>query len=211
MDDNDKMETFLVDYHLESLKTEILDNNIPHIEQPGLIGLCGFGGVGKDTVAAILHDLYDFKQRAFADKLREMALELNFYFPSLNEDYKSLIDRLGYDKAKRSHPEVRNYLVKLGEVARNVLSKTIWIDVVIPLKGWLDTDNIVVSDVRNLNEAERIRSYGGSIWRIHRTGVTAAHPTEEKSIAEILYDKEIFNNGSLIDLRETIIMLMTTY
>lgn len=203
---------------------------------PRLIGLCGFAGTGKDTVADLLCEHYGFQKVAFADKVYAMALEINYYFPTLKEDYKSLVERLGYETAKGTHQEVRDYLVKIGHSARQVLSPTIWVDSVLPPVNTrpqisrnvlqaigLDpvlppfdstlhvtefTKPIVISDVSNPTEGNRIRERGGQVWRIHRPNHGPIDHTEGELIANTQCDKTIINDGSFVDLRHYVDEMM---
>jgi dephospho-CoA kinase len=42
-----------------------------------IIGLIGYAQSGKDTVANMLVDKFDFERRAFADRIREILYEMN--------------------------------------------------------------------------------------------------------------------------------------
>ena len=53
-----------------------------------IIGLTGYARSGKDTVAKILVDNYGYKRIAFADKIRELLVEIN---PILENGHLSLI------------------------------------------------------------------------------------------------------------------------
>lgn len=75
------------------------------------IVLIGAEGAGKDTVAQFLFEEYGFQRHAFADSLRGIA--------HLNPQWSSLVQAHGYEKAKREFPEVREYLVNLGETIRS--------------------------------------------------------------------------------------------
>lgn len=61
---------------------------------------------------------------------------------------------------------------------------------------------IVVPDVRHENEARALRKVGGKILRVHRpgVGVSSSHTSETEQV-EIRSDHEIYNCGSVEDLR----------
>lgn len=167
-----------------------------------LIGLSGYAGVGKDEVRNILCNYHEFQGVAFADKLRAMALHLDPFFPQAGETYSQILLRMGsYEAAKRQYPFIRQYLIKLGHGARTYITSTIWLDALLPSSGFTSTTNLVVSDVRYANEAERIQLLGGVILRINRPGITAVDPTEEESLAKVSYDMTIENDGTLDDLK----------
>lgn len=182
--------------------------------KPTLIGLAGYARVGKDTVGEILASDHGYQRRAFADKLRELAAEINPVLnPSTGETYVDAIARHGYEGAKRLYPhELRRFLVALGAGARKVLGYDVWLDAALPLKGdlppreltWgsaLDDRPTVVTDVRYLNEAKRIRQLGGVVWYIQRTDVGPANDEEHRTISEILladqFDAILYNDSSI--------------
>lgn len=119
-----------------------------------LIGLSGFKQSGKDTVANYLVEKYRFGKHGFADKLRELALEVN---PLIESDYeevmsvgssvglwtvrraeksertigyiklKDLVDDVGYEKAKE-FKAVRKFYQDEGVAHRVVFGEDFWVD-----------------------------------------------------------------------------------
>lgn len=169
-------------------------------DTPRIIGLCGYGGVGKDTVARILVEKYEYEQRAFADKLRAFAYAINAYFPSIEQRYSDLIDAHGYDLAKRMYPCVREYLVCIGHSARQHVYETVWIDALMRELEKANSRRFVVSDVRYSNEADRIRACGGVVWRIERPGYGPVHHTEGETIPSVSCEAAVANTGTIEDL-----------
>jgi len=168
---------------------------------PLVIGLSGFAGSGKDTAAFILRDEYGFAILAFADKLRDFAKILNPYFLPANKTYNELVDEIGYEKAKRQFPCVREFLINLGEGGRQTLGKSIWIDA---LRIPEDKDS-AIRDMRYRNETKKATV----VWRIDRPGVEAAHETEAQSIAQIEPDYIIKNDGTIKDFKVKVIRLIS--
>jgi len=177
---------------------------------PLLIGVCGFAGTGKDTVAAFLKEKYGFEQRAFADKIREFAAILNTSFPLLGETYNQVVERLGYEQAKRTHPCVREHLIAIGHGLRTVFHRDILLDSALPPTGFTADSPLylVISDVRNQNEAARIKALGGFVWRITRPGVAAAHDTEAASLAAVRSDFTLGNAGTIEELTANVVKLI---
>lgn len=167
-----------------------------------IIGICGFATSGKDSIADILIELNsDFKRYAFADSLRSLAMEINPYFQEIHMDYKTALLE-SYDIAKLKYPIIRDFLVTLGEGCRNNIHQDVWVESVVRK---IDTNfPSVITDVRYPNEAEKIKSLGGIIWKVERNGVFAANITEGKSIELIEFDVLIQNNGNLDDLKNFI-------
>jgi len=172
--------------------------------QPRIIGLMGYGGAGKDSAAHIIVKYGGYEKRAFADKVREFAVAIDAHLPEIQETYSQVVNRLGYDQAKREHKCVREYLVRIGHSARTVIYKEIWLDAVLPPTYNDETRRIVVSDVRYPNEADRVRALGGAVWRIERPNCDAVHETERQSIAAAKYDLVLLNDGTLEDLERKV-------
>ena len=165
-----------------------------------IIGLAGYAGSGKDTVAKILVDDYGFQRRAFADKIRDMLYEIN---PMAGgEPIQIRVDADGWDKAKQ-HPEVRRLLQKLGVAARNHLNSNVW---VMPVLNDLGTTHCVITDVRFENEAQAIISMGGELWRIERPGVGPVNNhISESELKDYTFDKLIINDGTFDDLKDKVL------
>lgn len=167
------------------------------MKTPMLIGLSGRKRSGKDSLALRLMQEHGFERVAFADPMREMALALDpiistSFVADAEEEERfgfirstrlaELVERQGWEAAKE-HPEVRRTLQRLGtEAGRGVLGDTIWIGQAfrrinaILARG----ASVVVTDVRFLNEAERVRQAGGFVLRIERPGLPLGdlHPSE---------------------------------
>lgn len=158
-----------------------------------IIGLSGYAQSGKDTVANILVDQYGFTRVAFADKIRE------FLYESGPDYLKCLVDEVGWENAKQ-HKKVREMLQNTGVGARKVFGDDFW---VYQAMGSIASahSNIVVTDVRFLNEANIIKENGGQIWRIKRFGVDAVNAHISETEMDDYKVNQIFvNNGTLDDL-----------
>jgi hypothetical protein len=183
--------------------------------KPHLIGLAGFARSGKSTIGNILAE-HGYEQRAFADKLRELAAEVS-------DEYREAVYVDGYERAKTRHPWVRDLLVDLGAGCRKVLGADVWVDAVLPLGQHDDTGMIyggfpsfegytVVTDVRYANEALRIKQLGGEVWYVQRFGVGPANDEEYRSFKLLPPpDCIIANDGSLEDLSKTVNDALNSY
>ena len=172
-----------------------------------IIGLTGYARSGKDSVAQILVDNYGFTKYAFADKVRDIAYELN---PIVEHSHKqlyvvkpvplqSIVDALSWEHAKSTVPEVRRLLQDLGMAVRKHLGEETWIRATL---DQIDKDkNVVISDVRFSNEAEAISALGGQVWRIKRMGVDAVNShISETQMDGYKVDQILLNHGTLEDL-----------
>ncbi len=135
-----------------------------------IIGITGYAGVGKDTLADMLVE-EGFQKRAFADKVREA------YYEVAPLEHVALIDEIGWDNAKRENPYIRVGLQGVGSMCRKVFGKDFWINQALAID--LD-DDVVFSDVRYENEAYAIRRAGGIIIRLKRDDVNPANNHESE-------------------------------
>lgn len=177
-----------------------------------LFGLTGAAGCGKDTVASFMVSDHGVLPTSFAGPLKEAAM---FLFGFTKEDLE--------DRAKKEAPlpywgiSPREILQRMGtEAMRNTFGDNFW------LRRWFitysqfkDTDDVVVSDVRFENEAEMIRSLGGTIIHIIRpanpyalSGGTAAHASAA-GIQMSASDAVIINDGAIEDLKEAVNRIVT--
>lgn len=180
-----------------------------------IIGVTGYAGSGKDTFARALRLRHGFIRVAFADKLKNLAYDLN---PILNEFYldeltsenvivnfylKDLVDKVGWDRAKK-HDAVRHYLQSLGEAVRATLGEDAWLRAAnetveaVMSAGKMD---IVITDVRYENEASYVRSRGGKVVKIERPGLIRVNDhVTETNVDTLMADVKIVNDGSVTEL-----------
>ncbi|MEU4534321.1 hypothetical protein AB0G15_05560 [Streptosporangium sp. NPDC023825] len=145
-----------------------------------VIALCGYAGVGKDTVANILAENHGFKRLAFADKVKEVLLEIDPIIQGYRETYRlsDLIEGMGWDYAKGEYPEIRRLLQHVGTDFRNLVDDQAWIRPVVKEIFYGSASKVVVSDVRFFNEARALRNISGTqltIVRLTRPGIGPAN------------------------------------
>lgn len=173
-----------------------------------LIGLHGKAKAGKDTIASLLCAEHGFKQMSFAGPLKA-ATAVMFGWP---------VELMYSQEGKEMQSQywglaVRDALQRFGEGARKWFGEDFWV------KRWLvdysqvmTKLNIVISDVRYENEADTIRQYGGYIIHVHRNGAgLSGEQARHSSEAGIQFhdnDLVIDNNGTLDDLRQTVVSLV---
>lgn len=175
-----------------------------------LIGLHGVSRSGKDSVASVLVRDFGFTQIALATAIRSILLDLN---PWLRDNDGDLVQLRwlyeecdgDWDVIKAKSKDSVEFMIRLGQSARDRIDEDVWINAALS-----DVDpkaHIVVSDIRQPNEVEYIRSFGGELWKIERPG------TETRGMDDLLkgtrFDATIVNDGTLDDLSDTVHWLMT--
>jgi hypothetical protein len=177
--------------------------------------IVGFGHLsraGKDTAARALSRDLQYKQVAFADPLRNLALEAD---PLVTASVMAtnvgagkghlswVVHGMTWEGAKDSYPEVRRFLINLGEGARKVFGEDFWVQQA--LRNVKKGDRVVFSDVRYPNEAEAIQKLGGKLIRIDRPGMHAQGSSDNALNDFDDWDLVIENNGTVMDLERTVV------
>jgi hypothetical protein len=139
-----------------------------------IIGVCGFIGSGKDTVADYLVNLHHFRRESFASTLKDAVASVFGWDRTMLE---------GRTKQAREWREQQDnwWTNRLGmvitprwvlqnwgtEVCRNGFHDDIWIA---SLENKLrnSTDDVVISDCRFPNEIQAIKNAGGIVVRVVR-------------------------------------------
>lgn len=159
-----------------------------------LLGLSGKMRTGKNTAADYLCAQYGFRQVAFADPIKRLAME---YFQLTHaECYGQKTDRSRY------------VLQKIGEYFRE-LDEDVWCRYT--LAHIPQGQSTVISDVRFPNEVEMIRQAGGKIYRLCRTlppSFGADHISETALDHYHQFDALVDNSGSVEALHESLQLLM---
>ncbi|MBT9167230.1 MAG: hypothetical protein DDT19_00555 [Syntrophomonadaceae bacterium] len=152
-----------------------------------LIGLTGLAYSGKTTVAEHLKKKHGFKVVSIAGTIKQYAMK---YFGLSRRD----IERKDF--------HARTILQGIGEMIRKEIDNDYFLDEI--ELSYKPKRNIVIDDVRLLNEAERIKSLGGVIVKIncvnnayHKTKLTAKHRNHstEKEIMKIRPSFTIFHKA----------------
>ena len=139
-----------------------------------IIGVCGFIGTGKDTIADYLVNIHQFRRESFAGTLKDAVSSVFGWDRELLE---------GRTKQSRAWREQKDewWSERLGktitprwvlqywgtEVGRQAFHDDIWI-ASLENKLRTSTDNIVISDCRFPNEIKSIKDAGGMVIRVKR-------------------------------------------
>jgi len=180
------------------------------VVKPRLILLSGYGRAGKDSVRKILEVHHGFSGGAFADCVRELALELDPLLEAMGGfmRYRIMLEHFGYETAKSMFPSVREFLVKLGHGARKVLGEDVWRRPMLAASSKARAAGIhfCISDARYADEAN---IEGAKVWYIERPGVGPANETEAATVPKLRRDLVIMNDGTLHDLEKRVLESLT--
>jgi hypothetical protein len=177
-----------------------------------IVGIGHVARVGKDTAATALCRDLGFVRLAFADQLKELALEAD---PLVTPAVKVVNTASGhghlawvvaglggFDAAQDTYPEVRKFLQRLGVGCRRVFGEDFWIDRL--LERAAGHPRVVIPDVRFANEAAAIKARGGVVIRINRPGHVAAGHVSETELCDWDFDEEFSNVGSVAELQAAV-------
>jgi hypothetical protein len=172
----------------DKIFTNFLENKV-------LIGLCGYGKSGKDTIAKKFIDTYGFHRVAFADNIK---IEMNNHLKKEVYNYLSSVSSLPNIKNKDIEDgllledrrtltlemidfqtedipvkkRLRPFIIWYGEKLREINGQYYWINRAMELDA-AGYDNIILSDVRRAKELD-IFMNSNSFKRRSEVGFAAA-------------------------------------
>ena len=140
-----------------------------------IIGICGFQGSGKDTIADYLCNIYGFKRDSFAATLKDAVAAVFGWDRELLEGrttesrtWREQVDPWWANRLNMPNLTPRLVLQRWGtEVARKSWHDDTWIA---SLENKLARahNDIVITDVRFPNEIAAVRNAGGIVIRVVR-------------------------------------------
>ena len=140
-----------------------------------IIGVCGFIGSGKDTVADYLTNFHEFRRESFANTLKDAVSAVFGWDRTMLEgrtkqarEWREQVDPWWAERLGMPHLTPRWVLQYWGtEVSHKSFHDDIWI-ASLENKLRYSTDNVVISDCRFPNEIKSIRDAGGIIVWVKR-------------------------------------------
>jgi len=198
-----------------------------------IVGICGFIGSGKDTVADYLVNTHEFRRQSFANTLKDAVAAVFGWDRTMLEgrtkearEWREEVDEWWAERLAMPTLTPRWVLQYWGtDLCRKNFHDDIWI-ASLENKLRQSKDNIVVSDCRFPNEVESIRNAGGTIvwvkrgelpewydsaieankgsnYHINDLKMRKIHASEWAWIGT-QFDYEIENNGSIDELFERV-------
>jgi len=198
-------------------------------------GITGTIGSGKTTIVDYLREKHGFSEYSFASPLKDMAKCIGFTHTQvygtqeqkleINEHWgisgRVFLQKFGTDIIRDILPSVipemrtdKSVWIKLFKIHMSNLEKSI------PDLENVIEKNIVVGDVRFVDEGDVIHEYKGCMIRVlrpekyfsHDENMPLNHESNHKSELESLkipVDCTIYNDGSLKDLYDKLDILMS--
>jgi hypothetical protein len=194
-----------------------------------IIGVCGFIGSGKDTIADYLVNFHEFRRDSFASTLKDAVSAVFGWDRELLEgrtkearEWREQVDQWWADRVGMPNLTPRLMLQLWGtEVCREGFHDDIWI-ASLENKMRKSKDSIVISDCRFPNEIKSIREAGGIVVWVQRgalpnwydvaVNANAGNPDAQQTLKNIGvhvsetawvgtdFDAVVDNNGSIEDL-----------
>lgn len=140
-----------------------------------IIGVCGFIGSGKDTIADYLTNFHGFRRESFANSLKDAVSYVFSWDRMMLEgrtkqarEWREQVDPWWSERLNMPNLTPRWVLQYWGtEVCRKSFHDDIWIA---SLENKLrnSKDDIVISDCRFPNEIKSIKAAGGIVIRVVR-------------------------------------------
>jgi hypothetical protein len=140
-----------------------------------IIGVCGFIGSGKDTIADYLVNIHQFRRESFANTLKDAVAQVFGWDRDMLEgrtrhsrEWREQVDLWWAKRLDMPTLTPRWILQYWGtEVCRRAFHDDIWI-AALENKLRNSEDDIVISDCRFPNEIKSIKDAGGIVIRVAR-------------------------------------------
>jgi hypothetical protein len=140
-----------------------------------IIGVCGFIGSGKDTIADYLVNIHQFRRESFANTLKDAVAQVFGWNRDMLEgrtrqsrEWREQVDPWWAKRLDMPLLTPRWILQYWGtEVCRRAFHDDIWI-AALENKLRNSQDDIVISDCRFPNEIKSIKDAGGIVIRVAR-------------------------------------------
>lgn len=179
-----------------------------------IIGIHGFKGSGKNTVATYIERQYRFTQIGYADKVKESICALFDVTRDEIEQWKN-DPRMAIELCEYAHESdvgidpnfafvksftFRQFIQRFAtEAARDIYGNDFWVNFVIEAYRGSFPQNFVVNDVRFENELKTILGEGGKNFHLIRPDVISDGHASEIAFPE-LCQGIVMNDGSFDDL-----------
>ena len=175
-----------------------------------IIGITGHARHGKDSVADIICNRFDYKKYSLADPMKDAC---RIVFPTWDDrhlygELKDIVDPLYGISPRHALQSIGTqwgqYELSKYDSFAETTGRRLWVNSLLAkISG-----NAVIADVRFPHEADAIREKDGLIIRVNRNAPIDLSHESEQHINEIRADFTVNNYGSLVDLEWQVVDLM---
>lgn len=177
-----------------------------------IIGIAGLARSGKDTCANVLCEElnkngYNFKKVALAKPMKD-ACRVIFGWDNdyLYGEKKDIIDeRYGISPRRvlqTMGTDWGQFMLSKFDNFKNVTGRKLWIKSLLNnYKG----QNIIISDIRFIHEADEIIKNNGYIIRIERPGIKQMKHKSEREIKKIDVNAVIYNDSDIDTYKDKVL------
>ncbi len=177
-----------------------------------IIGISGKARSGKDTFALMLTEELNkryyppFVMMAFANELKTRCQEaFDLSYEQLWGDDKEVLDKR-YMKASEQYWTAREIMQDYGAFYRTIDGK-FWVKNLFKVIEEKEYTNVIITDVRYVNEADYIINNGGYVIRVDRDSKDDVHNMQHPSEIELdnykRFDFTVINNLGLDELKQS--------
>ena len=188
-----------------------------------IIGVCGFIGSGKDTIADYLTNFHGYRRESFANSLKDAVAQVFGWDRTMLEgrtkqarEWREQVDPWWSERLKMPNLTPRWILQYWGtEVCRRAFHDDIWIaslenklrnskdDVVIRVVRGAEPD--WYNDAADMNAGDRCMNYMMGKTRMQLLGIHAS----ETAWVGTKFDAVMDNNGTIDDLYEQVLGIIS--
>ena len=171
------------------------------------VALTGKKTSGKTSVANYLCASYGFKRLSFGNHLKRVcSTAIN---KPLNKFYDNKSELVGDGPAKWD--TYRDVLIKIGQSIKQHYPD-IWVDYVLnELNTYYPESNVVIDDLRFLDEYKAIKNEGFYVVKVVRPGIEESNDITETEMDGIPVDLVVYNNGQITELHKVANQIYQTY
>ena len=173
-----------------------------------LIGLTGYAGSGKDTVAGMISDqlpLCEVQHLAFAAPLKRFCREVFDWTEQHTDGPLKEVPDKRWQRPDGSYLTPRYAMQRLGTEWGRDCDLDVWVKLALRTVETLEhvgADVAVITDVRFVNEARAVREAGGEVWRVQRGAPRLTHASERdiwSTAMDLQVSIDIDNRGTLLE------------
>lgn len=134
-----------------------------------IIGISGLAGSGKDTIGKILVENFGYKRLSLATKVKDVVADL---FDWDRQNLEGLTESSRKWREEFIDPihllTPRKAMQKIGQGLKEVVDPKLWSNIIKNQIIKQELKNVVITDVRFIDEINMIRGLGGIIIRVQR-------------------------------------------